>query len=519
MKKLLVVTVLALVLMSAIAFARPVETQEAQRAALSALPTDRSEHIAPSAMSYDISEVHELWDLEGDRLLGYVYDLRPRGYVVVAADTELAPVIASSLESAFSWDESSQNVLLHLLRADLSLRLSALVDGLVSPQVRQEHQAEWDTLGQEPSTEARSLHGGLIGPLLEAPTWAQSSPWNDLAPIDPRSGVRSLAGCVAVSLAQIVNYWQYPSSIHFSPSDSYVTRMRGISVDASSASINLIEYPEVSFYSPEDRVMAELTRAAGLSVRMDYSSDGSGAYATDIAVALAGAATPISSSAPAGVWGYESAEIRSYVNAQWGSPYFQSINDFYDELREGLEHGIPAILCVTISGTSIGHTVVADGFDPGSGRYHLNLGWGGYSDGWYALPDDMPPGYNIVEYGILNIQPPSPGTGPSDPGALPPASDPDESPTLAFSTSPNPFAREVVFEYLGVETPDVLSVSLHGLDGRVLWREEAEYSHAIPWTGRTQDGELLANGAYIYVMVAVVDGETLVLRGTVILQR
>ena len=519
MKKLWVLILLALALLGAGAFARPVETQEAQQAALSALPASGSNRLEPSAISYDIAEVRELRDSVDDRLLGYVYELRPRGYVVVAADTELSPVIASSLESSFSWDESSQNVLLHLLRTDLSLRLAALADGFVSSEARRDNEAEWDALGHESRAETRTSLGGMIGPLLEAPTWAQSAPWNDLAPIDPRSGKRSLAGCVAVSLAQIVNYWQYPSSITFSSSDSYVTRMRGISVDASLAGIDSIGYPEVSFYSPDDRVMAELTRAAGVSVRMDYSAEGSGAYATDIAVALAGASAPVSSSAPSGVWGYASAEIRSYVNTHWGAPYVQSIGGFYSELREDLEQGIPAILCVTISGTAVGHTVIADGFDPESGRYHLNLGWGGYSDGWYALPDDMPPGYNIVEYGILNIQPPSAGTGSGSSGDGSVPGGPGGNRTLSVSTSPNPFASEVVFEYLGDETPDLLVVSIYGLDGRILWEDEAQFSQEIPWRGRDRDGERLANGAYIYVMVASVDGEKLALRGTVILQR
>ena len=518
MRRLLLAMMVVLALLAAGASARPVETHEAECAALSALPTSSSSHVGPAAMASEIVAVHELRDEDDVQVLGYVYDLHPRGFVVVAADTEMVPVIASSFETSFSWDESAENLLLHLLRADLALRSAALADGQVSLVDRRRHEDQWDALGRSSAVEPRS-QSRMIGPLLEAPTWAQGAPWNDYAPIDPRTGERSLAGCVAVSLAQIVNYWQYPSSVRFSSADSYVTRMRGISVDATSASIDSIEYPEVSFYSPDDRVMAELARAAGVSVRMDYSAQGSGAYATDIAVALAGSAAPVSSSAPSGVWGYASAEIRSYVNRHWGAPYVQSIGDFYDELRDDLEEGVPAILCVTISGTTIGHTVIADGFDPESGRYHLNLGWGGYSDGWYALPEDMPPGYNVVEYGILNIQPPASGSGPGNPSDSPASPGSDEARTMAFSTTPNPFARKAVFEYLGGETPDLVSVSIYGLDGRVLWMDEVQYSDEISWDGTGQDGERLANGAYIYVMVVSVDGETLARRGTVILQR
>jgi hypothetical protein len=78
---------------------------------------------------------------------------------------------------------------------------------------------------------------------------------------------------------------------------------------------------------------------------------------------------------------------------------------FYEQLRTDLREGRPALLCVARSGSGSGHALVCDGYDPVLETYHLNLGWGGLSDAWYALPDDVPGGFNVVEYGILRIDP------------------------------------------------------------------------------------------------------------------
>ncbi len=43
--------------------------------------------------------------------------------------------------------------------------------------------------------------------LLET-QWSQNAPYNNFCPIDLGSGVRSVAGCPAIAMAQIVNYHQ-----------------------------------------------------------------------------------------------------------------------------------------------------------------------------------------------------------------------------------------------------------------------------------------------------------------------
>ncbi|GAG06830.1 unnamed protein product, partial [marine sediment metagenome] len=270
------------------------------------------------------------------------------------------PVIAYSLQSEFSWERDEANVLLDLLQADLTMRMEALEQGYVPAETRARNATSWSTMSTT-AVRGQDVEGDVvIGPLLEAPTWAQSAPWNDLCPTDSTTGAQSAVGCAATALAQILNYYRYPSSVAFSSSDSYVTLKRQVALDATDASLQEIEYGSKVHHNPSDGTMGRLSFAAGVSVKMDYTSAGSGAYAIDIAVALAGGNVPITSSR--GVrpktWQYESADIRTCVNTHWGDPFYKTVDAFYLDIREDLQEGQPVILCVVTAGTSTGHILI-----------------------------------------------------------------------------------------------------------------------------------------------------------------
>lgn len=483
--------------------ARQPTQAEASLVASTFLRSDRANASRPLSIDDEEQSVAVLHG-ENGQILGYVYAVSPVGYVVIAASTELPPVIAYSLQSSFPSDPAESSTLVDLLRADLSLRMEALQRDLIPSASRARNEASWYSMSamQEPCSAA----DGIVGPLLEAPTWSQDSPWNDSCPIDPSTGTRSSVGCGATALAQILSYYRYPSSVSFSSSDNYVTLARQISVEASAASCRSITYASKSHHNPDDEMMANLSHAAGVSVKMDYTSRGSGAYAVDIAVALAGSPIPMTSSRrprPA-VWQYESADIRTCVNSHWGAPFFVTASGFYDELRDDLDHGRPVVLCAVTAGTSTGHILICDGYESSTGRYHLNLGWGGGSDGWYALPEDMPPGYNVVEYGILNIRPPEGSSrttgGSNGTGASSSSSTTSIDGVVAF---PNPFSTHVTFRYEGLAVPTSISVAIYDLTGHILWTDEASGTSEIEWHGIDRHGERVANGPLLFVAVVI----------------
>ena len=62
-------------------------------------------------------------------------------------------------------------------------------------------------------------------------------------------------------------------------------------------------------------------------------------------------------------------------------------------------------------------------------------------------------------------------------------------------------------------------MTVYDLSGRLAWETEAENVLAVSWDGRNADGKQLANGAYVYVVVATGSGSTFTDKGKVFIQR
>ena len=60
---------------------------------------------------------------EESEYIGNVVNLKPEGYIILSNRTELSPVIAYSKTGKFNFSESSDNILLHLVKWDLESRI------------------------------------------------------------------------------------------------------------------------------------------------------------------------------------------------------------------------------------------------------------------------------------------------------------------------------------------------------------------------------------------------------------
>jgi len=410
--------VLAAIGSFAVAYAKPVTPIEAENVAdgfLVAEGAKGSMYAFSLGIPDDVSlETRKaLTDPATHETLAYVFELTPTGYIVVPADSGLVPILAYSFSSAFPWDDIPENILLDMLRQDLANRFLAAKDGSLEAAVATANAQAWEDLLALDSQE-NPYQQGVYGPWT-TDSWNQGDPYWDHCPLDPVTGSRCWVGCPATALAQILNYWQYPSSVTFLPSDDYLSvndpqdglGVRTIPIIASTANFSGMNYNDCN---PSDWSKAALSYAAGVSLRVQYSSEGSGSGLTGVASALAGTPTPFSFDPPER-WGYYSADFRSASaeNAWMGSPYYVSSTVFYEELMQNMKLGRPAEMGVSCSNETCpgAHAIVVDGYNPSDGTYHLNYGWGGYADGWYDLPSGMPEGYDVVGCAIYNIIPTS----------------------------------------------------------------------------------------------------------------
>ncbi|MHC9539176.1 MAG: carboxypeptidase regulatory-like domain-containing protein [Vulcanimicrobiota bacterium] len=345
-----------------------------------------------SQASTTIGDMKVLKDKSGSAILAFVFSLDPHGYIIVPsrAIAPLPPVIAYSFESNFSWEETSQNVLLSMVRTDISLRREAFSKGLTNKNVKafSENSRLWYEYLYDKMPQ-KSSHYRDIGPLFTFTSWNQNpSPYWDFCPIF--EGKNCYVGCAATAMAQICNYWKQPTSMTFTSSDSYTTEKNKIPIDATEASFSGLNYNNSN---PDDVAKGKLSYACGVAIGMDYGPTGSGGNPEKAATALKERFG----------FGYTKSEFFGNEGATFSSAnIIASIND-----------NAPCMLSIWGTVTNNRHGIVCEGYKQSDNTFYLNYGWGGQSDGWYSLPEGMPDGYNRVYYNIYNIKP---GTEPVLPG-------------------------------------------------------------------------------------------------------
>jgi len=203
-------------------------------------------------------------------------------------------------------------------------------------------------------------------------------------------------GCVATALAQLMRYWQYPTTgIGMVTRTVYVdgvarsatTRGGNGSGGAYTWSSMPLNPAYTAYNAAQWQMIGALCYDAGVGVNMQYSSGSSGAYMYLCADALS--------------------SVFKYANAK----YVNYPGNFLLPTDSNLAAGCPVLFGISSSGGN-GHAIVCDGFgyDSGTMYHHINFGWAGAYNAWYALPYlESPYGFNSIDTIIYNVFPT--GTG------------------------------------------------------------------------------------------------------------
>lgn len=240
---------------------------------------------------------------------------------------------------------------------------------------------------------ARSI--GNVEPLIAA-QWDQSSPYNNECP--EVNGSRSVTGCAATALAMVFNYWKYPTGQ--TPSvPAYTTYTHSFTLGLLPPTTfdweNMLDIYRGSYSEQQASAVSHLMRYIGQAEQMDYSPDGSSASTQDIlrAIKLFGYDQGVTSLSKTSWWGGE-----IYDDAQWGN-----------FIQEELDCERPIIMCAYAQdpGGYSGHAFNIDGYDATNDTYHINWGWSGYGNAYYALNAFGYNGsvFNINQQIITGIEP------------------------------------------------------------------------------------------------------------------
>ncbi|MEN8136919.1 MAG: C10 family peptidase [Bacteroidota bacterium] len=199
------------------------------------------------------------------------------------------------------------------------------------------------------------------------------------------------AGCVAISMAQVLHYWEWPKTGVGSHTytDNQNDSQKTYSVDFSSQTYDYDNMLDNYYYQPstdvQRRAVGYLAYHCAVSVDMDFESYGS---------------TSNVSRQPDALNNYFRFSGH-YKTRTWDS--------FWTRMKENLRDGKPVLIAIKdVDNTGAGHALVVDGYDETTGLYHLNWGWHGRYNDWYDIEfgwDGTGDGYDLVEAAVFDILP------------------------------------------------------------------------------------------------------------------
>ena len=350
---------------------------------------------------------------------GYAVNFAPEGFMVVAADDRISPVLFYNNEGAF--DPSPANPLRWITIGDMTGRL-ALADeecpekklrGAEAelPEYYQESQNEWakytahktrawqtatiENIWVPYFTKTKWSQGSITDantgttyacynyytptPTVDGPAWEEGNPHN------------SVSGCTATTLAQVIRYYEWPQkrlgtftkTISVGAKDNmmkkvYKVDMVSLGGDGNGGAYDwsLMTYnpgasrTKADFQESGDenyKMIGRLMRDAGVSIGVHYYCNVGGETSGNVSTA-------------------------AFKNFDFVSR--SSSGSAMDAIRASLDARRPVPVsiwaAINLSEGSAGHSIYIDGYGTHNGRwfYHMNMGWGdGGSNGWYNLDE------------------------------------------------------------------------------------------------------------------------------------
>lgn len=377
---------LLLLMMSLASFAGPRSFQQAKEIALrqaAQLGISMDEASSAKAKSKRVKSV------SGEVPAYYVFpNGEGKGFTVVSGDDRLPEVVGYSDKGTYDEENLPSNYV-GFMKAYEEM-VGQLDNG--------------DSRASASIAEAKALRSSgyqqpTVAPLLGSIQWNQMIPYNKMCPMY-NSTDRSVTGCVATAMAQVMMYYQYPTTLQ-ADIPAYVSRTKHLSIPQINKGESydwdnmLPQYASdepLNYTDAQAAAVAKLLYHCGVACEMDYGPS-SGANVTPAILST--------------YFGYD-------------SDLMQDLNRDVFTLAEWsqiMDKELTAKRPILYSGQSSdgGHEFVCDGTD-GNGLYHINWGWGGYQDGYFDVtilnPDkggagsgSAPDGYNQYCSMIVGIAP------------------------------------------------------------------------------------------------------------------
>ncbi len=303
----------------------------------------------------------------------YILNIKNEGgYVIVSGDNRFRDVLGYGTVGNIDVDNMPDG--LQYLLSSLSQEMQAA-------------KAYYDANGIETVESEGNLLTNLgyasVAPLINT-HWHQAAPLNGQVPVGYDSSYssykgRAAVGCVALAIAQVMNYWKYPTQgqggVHANP------YYQNVNVNFSEQSYNwdnvATEYgwylndngnwQEGIYTDSQATEIAKICYNVGVAVDMQWNVNGDGQSGTFDNLII---------SAMHNYFGYN-----QYAKIQYRD--MLGVEGFSKAIIGDLAAGRPVIF--SADSEIGGHSFILDGYDASMGMFHVNWGWQGQNNGFYAL--------------------------------------------------------------------------------------------------------------------------------------
>ena len=313
-----------------------------------------------------ISSINEINQFENL----YFVELDPQGFVIISKEDRAMPVLGYSFNN--SLDINNLPIQVENIINSYNQSIQFIIENNIEQDI-----TNLNFLEKYLNEDFKRIEDSRdINPMITA-NWNQGGGWNEFCPGN------SVVGCVAVAMAQVMYYWEYP--LQGDGYSQYYDPMHGI------ISVNFEDhfYDFDNMFDDYPTMDSQLLLYhSGVAVHMDYSPWASGA-----SVCWEG---PSAQDALDNHFGYNdmvTCEVKlNYTDEEWESL-----------IKNQLDRGWP----IVYRGYSedAGHAWNMDGYQ--DNYYHCNWGWGGSANGYFYFDNLNGGGYNFIDNqaALLNIIP------------------------------------------------------------------------------------------------------------------
>ena len=332
----------------------------------------------------------QMSDFDGKAMPLWRIEIKPSGYLIMAADDTLPPVVAFDTKSSYDIPAG------HPLPSMLNRQGKIFQDELNKPQMRGNEQAaenksRWNALLGRTRADSVTPSTIVQSPMI-ATQWNQIAPYYYFCPSGSVYAEHALTGCVAVATAQLMKYYAWPpAGVGTKEYTDNIGDITGsMKADFSipyewNAMLDNYEEKEERNYGVSEFSVARLAMEMGVLAEANYEVDLTAALAQDLHTLMAQ------------YLGYSNSA--NYGDTRYGMFGYIAQSTLYSRIRTDMTAGRPAFVAFE------GHIFIADGLGTMGGQdyYHFNYGWGGQFDGWYLLTDGEE--NTVIVAATTNIQP------------------------------------------------------------------------------------------------------------------